>query len=165
MNIHTSVAPRPEQGTSLILGAVLGLILAGGILVSVGGWQIWRAQTANVPATVSPITVSPFTVAPAYAPTQSAAPVAGYSNYEPPAGTPSYPQTQNSAASYASPDTNSPSTIVSPYRPDNQTSLPTSQLGAPVPMATDATTPVTAIPPETATPKSPDPVVPSPMPE
>jgi hypothetical protein len=35
--------PR-DQSAAIILGAVLGMIFAGAVAASVGGWQLWRAS-------------------------------------------------------------------------------------------------------------------------
>ena len=56
-----------DQGASLILGLVLGMIIAGGAAVAVGGWQLWRESVSPTPTYAYPTTVAPpypTTVAP-----------------------------------------------------------------------------------------------------
>ena len=45
-----------ERGVSLILGGVLGMILAGGLAAGVGGWRLWKT---NVQAQAASAVVAP----------------------------------------------------------------------------------------------------------
>ena len=73
MSAQTPTAEQTDHGAALILGSALGLILASGAAVAVGGWQIWQAKTGAGPVNV-----------PAY---QSAPPVAYPANSQPYGGT------------------------------------------------------------------------------
>jgi len=50
----TPTAQQTDHGAALILGIALGMVVAGGVTVAIGSWQLWQMKTAEA-AGVSPV--------------------------------------------------------------------------------------------------------------